>query len=265
MPTPDQTWTVVDLRTFARTNHINLHSASRKADILEHIREFLGKGSVKRKSPVKKASPVKPAKPIVLSKPIKPIASPPKTKQSNKRTKQVERREKRTKALTENIIFFNEPNGMEKYRNFSPWSTASFYDGNDNLFINAAQYIVYCKALLSEDLATAQAVLKAKSQDKINKLNDQIKGFDINIWDQNKDIIVERANYFKFTQNPIVNELLKRTDDALLVYANPDDADLGIGMTSQQASNVDPSAYIGQNVLGKAIMRVRSTINLNLN
>ena len=172
----------------------------------------------------------------------------------------MERKEKRTKALEENIIFFDEPNGMEKYRNFSPWSTASFYDGDEKLFINAAQYIIYCKALLSEDLNTAQAVLKAKSPDVITKLNSKIKGFDQALWDQNKDIIVERANYFKFTQNPIVNDLLKRTGNALLVYASPDDADLGIGMTSQQATNVDPTDYIGQNVLGKAIMRVRSTL-----
>jgi ribA/ribD-fused uncharacterized protein len=107
---------------------------------------------------------------------------------------------------------------------------------------------------------TAQALVKAKSQDAITKLNKSIKGFDQDKWDEHKNKIVEDANYFKFSQNPILEELLKRSDDALIVYANPDDADLGIGMTSLQASNVDPTSYIGQNVLGKAIMRVRSRI-----
>ena len=61
----------------------------------------------------------------------------------------------------------------------------------------------------------------------------------------------------KFSQNSIINNKLKATNDKMLYEAAKYDKIWGIGYSGCDAISIHPSKY-GQNLLGKALMEIRN-------
>ena len=77
-------------------------------------------------------------------------------------------------------------------------------------------------------------------------------------WERVRVGVMEYACYLKFSQNHNIGQALLDTGDTELVEAAPNDNVWGIGMSENQAQNVDPSFWPGTNLLGKVLMRVRN-------
>ena len=58
-------------------------------------------------------------------------------------------------------------------------------------------------------------------------------------------------------QNPDLKERLLSTGDAILAEASPKDRIWGIGLDAKTASGMEPNAWPGMNLLGKALMELR--------
>ena len=88
----------------------------------------------------------------------------------------------------------------------------------------------------------------------IRKIHDEY------IWDKHKFDIVVNANYLKFTQDETLKKLLLSTRDKTIVEASPEDNIWGIGLLYNDNRVLDESNWQGENLLGKAIMKVRTML-----
>lgn len=142
---------------------------------------------------------------------------------------------------------------------FSQWYPSTFVE-NGNTFKNAEMYMMYEKALLFGDQETAQKILKADHPSKAKKLGREVKGFNPKKWDEHKLDIVIKGNYLKFTQKEKLKEILLSTEGTRMVEASPYDKIWGIGLDEDDAKKVSESSWPGENLLGKALDEVRTTI-----
>ena len=85
-----------------------------------------------------------------------------------------------------------------------------------------------------------------------------VSGFQEESWRQVREQIVLCGNFQKFLQNPPLRSFLLQTGDRILVEANPYDRIWGIGMSKYQSGIQDPGNWRGLNLLGFALMQVRT-------
>ena len=128
-------------------------------------------------------------------------------------------------------------------------------------FHSVEQYFHFNKALLTNDLSSAQQILAASTPKECRRLGQQVKGFQDEPWAAIARQVVERGVYLKFAQNPKLAEYLLGTGVAELVEASPFDARWGIGVPAHNALHVPRSRW-GTNWLGHALMRVRARLRL---
>ena len=69
--------------------------------------------------------------------------------------------------------------------------------------------------------------------------------------------VVVKGNIAKFSQNEKPLDLLLSTDDKILVEASPKDTVWGIGLDESSSEAIQPRKWIGENLLGFALMEVR--------
>jgi len=68
------------------------------------------------------------------------------------------------------------------------------------------------------------------------------------------------GNYARFSQNPDQRELLFATRGTTLVEASPHDRVWGIGLAADDPRALDRSQWLGLNLLGEALTRVREAL-----
>jgi ribA/ribD-fused uncharacterized protein len=111
------------------------------------------------------------------------------------------------------------------------------------------------KALLVSDLATAQKILDAPGPAEAKALGREVKNFGHETWERNCDAIVEEGNYLKFSQDDVLKGILLGTGNREIVERSLDDRFWGVGCDRENAeANI---GSWGENMLGKALMRVR--------
>jgi len=115
-----------------------------------------------------------------------------------------------------------------------------------------------CLTFDKNNISLLNNILFEKSPAKIKAYGRQVKNFDDKIWDNIKYNIMLDGLRFKFKQNIIINNKLKATNNKTLYEASKYDKIWGIGC-DYDAIYINPSKY-GQNLLGKALMEIRSEI-----
>jgi ribA/ribD-fused uncharacterized protein len=157
--------------------------------------------------------------------------------------------------MTHNFTFF--------YGSFDPFS--NWYQPNK--FIHAGveyncseQYMMHKKALLFNDIEVANLIMEQIHPRQQKMLGKEVRGFVKSIWDENcQDIMVEGL-ISKFTQNERLKQTLLNTGETILVEASPYDKIWGIGLSENDPRALDETKWLGQNLLGKVLMRVRNVI-----
>jgi ribA/ribD-fused uncharacterized protein len=139
---------------------------------------------------------------------------------------------------------------------FSQWYRASFVV-DDHTFSCAEQYMMYGKAQLFADAATAAEILAADHPRQHKALGRKITPFDDATWRRNREAIVLAGNRAKFTQNPALLAQLLATRGTTLVEASPYDQIWGIGLAANDPRAADPAQWKGQNLLGKILTALR--------
>jgi ribA/ribD-fused uncharacterized protein len=142
---------------------------------------------------------------------------------------------------------------------FSQWYPASFRVEGIT-YLHNEQYMMAKKALLFKDTRTYNKIMAEADPAVCKALGKSAANFDQQLWDSCKDEIIYNANYAKFSQNPALKAALLATGDAIIAEASPGDKIWGIGMKATDPNSKDPSKWPGQNLLGKALMRVRSEL-----
>ena len=135
------------------------------------------------------------------------------------------------------------------YGQFSNWWLCPVKIYN-RTFVSSEQALMYAKAMMFSDTEVANKILQTDHQAKIKALGREVKNFDNVTWDLHKSAVMEEILLAKFSQNEDLKQLLINTGNDYIIEDSPLDYIWGIGKDRS-----------GQNLLGKALMRVRRAIN----
>ncbi len=141
----------------------------------------------------------------------------------------------------------------------SQWFAAPF-QAEGKLFPTSEHYMMAKKAELFGEPALALQILEAKDPGKAKALGRAVKHFDEQTWQAHRWGIVVEANKHKFGQHPRLQHYLLGTGSRVLVEASPVDAIWGIGLDAMSPAAANPSQWNGLNLLGFALMEVRSAL-----
>ncbi|EKZ4974847.1 NADAR family protein [Listeria monocytogenes] len=142
---------------------------------------------------------------------------------------------------------------------FSQWWICSFkVDGVE--YNCAEQFMMAEKAKLFNDMEMREKILAAKHPKQAKDFGRLIRGFQEDIWLENRFNIVMRANQAKFSQNEELKKFLMQTKNRILVEASPVDKIWGIGMATDNKNVENPLYWKGLNLLGFALMVVRDEL-----
>jgi ribA/ribD-fused uncharacterized protein len=156
--------------------------------------------------------------------------------------------------MTHNFTFF--------WRNRSPFSNwyPSVFTHNGVTYTRGEQYMMHMKALMFGDLEIAARIMETDDPAVHKALGRQVKGYVDAVWAAKRvDIMVEGLTS-KFSQNSRLKETLLATGDTEIVEASPVDRIWGIGLEESDPRALDKSKWLGQNLLGITLMRVRDEL-----
>ena len=169
------------------------------------------------------------------------------------------------------VMFLRHREGAP-FREFSQWFNKNFFSNEDipynmeflsefifkQTFSNREQYMMVYKALIFEDFDIADKILHTSDPKIIKALGRNVRNYDEETWGKYKYKIVVNGNYLQFSQDAHMKEILLNTDNKIIIEASPYDRVWGIGYSEKNALlNKD---NWGQNLLGKALMEVRSIL-----
>jgi ribA/ribD-fused uncharacterized protein len=168
-----------------------------------------------------------------------------------------------TMLTTKKIIPFYS-HTKSNYKCFSQFSRCRFTI--DSIEYNCAeQWMMASKArtFTGNDNILAE-ILQNNDPAKIKGLGRKVQNYDEQIWSRVRYEVVVKGNYAKFSQNDNLKKILLDTKDAILVEASPYDRIWGVGLGIDNPDVNNPAKWIGQNLLGKALMEVREQLASNL-
>ena len=143
---------------------------------------------------------------------------------------------------------------------FGQWFKCEF-TVDEIKYLSAEQWMMAQKAKVMGDNNTLKKILEANDPSTCKQLGRQIKPWDQKKWDDNKEEIVYKGNYHKFSQNEdLKKELLSFDTKKTFVEASANDKIWGIGIDTANKQADDDKNWLGTNLLGKAITKVRNDL-----
>ncbi|AYY82470.1 MULTISPECIES: NADAR family protein [Proteus] len=142
---------------------------------------------------------------------------------------------------------------------FSQWYPAPFIL-DDVHYVSAEHYMMAEKAKLFNDIEIRERIITTSNPGTAKALGREVKGFNQEIWEQQRMAIVIRANIAKFSQNNALGNFLISTGNRVLVEASPVDKIWGVGLSEQDKEIGNPLLWNGLNLLGFALMKVRRVL-----
>ena len=130
----------------------------------------------------------------------------------------------------------------------------------DKKFNTNEQYMMYCKAVEFGDLESASNILNETEPKQQKIYGRNVKNFDDDKWNLVADSYVYDANYAKFSQHSDLKEKLLATGDKLIAECGTYDKRWANGLSIEDALKINPDEWIGENRLGKVIMKVRTNL-----
>jgi ribA/ribD-fused uncharacterized protein len=141
----------------------------------------------------------------------------------------------------------------------SQWYPAPFtVDGVR--YATAEHYMMAGKARLFGDTEAERLVLASDDPGKAKGAGRRVSGFDEDIWAAHRYDLVVAANIAKFGRHSPLKNFLLGTGNRVLVEASPTDTVWGIGLSAAQPEARHPSQWRGLNLLGFALMDVRTSL-----
>ena len=110
------------------------------------------------------------------------------------------------------------------------------------------------------DTDSAQKVLATEDTKKQQAIGRNAKGYVGSVWSGMRQLVAVRGLLAKFSQNDDLKKMLLDTGDAWLVECAHSDTTWACGIRLNEEERFDSSKWRGQNILGFALMEVRSIL-----
>ena len=155
------------------------------------------------------------------------------------------------------VIGFHNPD--ESYGFLSNWYLSDFtVDGIK--FSSMEQYMMYQKAVMFKDKDIASQILKTDDVARIKDFGRQVSNYNDTVWNGMRQIVIYKGLLEKFRQNEKLKKALLDTGDDILAECAVSDKIWGIGLSMKDSNRNDIKSWKGQNLLGFALMLVRSEL-----
>lgn len=155
------------------------------------------------------------------------------------------------------IICFHNPDEENGY--LSNWYKSNFIV-NGIEFTSMEQYMMYMKAMTFKDKEIAEKILKTEDVSQIKALGREVHNYNDTVWNGVRQLIVYKGLLEKFSQNSELRKELKDTNDSILAECAVKDRIWGIGLSMTDNDRFNMGKWKGQNLLGFALMQVRSKL-----
>lgn len=149
--------------------------------------------------------------------------------------------------------------GTVKSSCLSQWYPAAF-ELEGIVYPTAEHWMMASKARLFGDDVILHEILEAADPKTAKALGRKVKDFEDDVWKRNCRRLVTQGNVAKFSQNDELRMFLIGTEDHVIVEASPFDRIWGIGLSVSNEKSKHPSTWLGQNLLGFALMDVRERV-----
>lgn len=110
------------------------------------------------------------------------------------------------------------------------------------------------------DKDTAVKILATDDVAEIKALGRLVANYNESYWNGVRQIIVFEGLIAKFSQNEDLKSQLKATEDCILAECAVNDRIWGIGLSMNDPDRLERDKWIGQNLLGYALMMVRERL-----
>ncbi len=120
--------------------------------------------------------------------------------------------------------------------------------------------MMYRKAICFHDNNIAVQILETGDAVRIKDLGRHVSGYDENLWNGVRQLVVYEGLLAKFSQNDKLQEQLKATGNTVLAECAVKDRIWGIGLSVNDPDRFDRTKWKGQNLLGYALMMVRDRL-----
>lgn len=155
-------------------------------------------------------------------------------------------------------IYFHKP--KEPYGFLSNWWPSPFVLEGIH-FNSTEQYIMYKKCAIFGDTAAAKAVMATDDPAQQQLIARNAKGYNDVVWKGMRQVIAMRGLVEKFAQNPDLLKQLQDTGDSYLVECAVSDKAWACGISLYDKARFDISNWKGSNILGFALMEVRTMLS----
>jgi hypothetical protein len=138
------------------------------------------------------------------------------------------------------------------------WPCRFSIDGHE--YTSAEQYMMAAKARLFGDDDALEAILGVDDPAQVKALGRAVRGYDDARWAAFRFDAVVAGSRAKLGQDHALRAYLLATAPRVLVEASPKDRVWGIGLGAKDTRAHDPAAWLGENLLGFALMRARALL-----
>ena len=145
----------------------------------------------------------------------------------------------------------------------SQWYDCRFEISGES-YHTTEQYMMAKKAELFGDKTTLKNIMEADNPSDYKALGREVQNFDAETWDREKYGIVLTGNVAKFSQNPELFGFLNGSGDSVLVEASPYDEIWGVRLRIDDPRINNPNEWLGENLLGFALMETRDILRERL-
>ena len=175
-------------------------------------------------------------------------------------------------AKPEKFIFFMSTDGPHGWAsNFHVEKNG--YCSNGLQFLTSEHHLMFLKAEVFKDTKIMARILEAGTPREAKKLGRQVSPYDEQTWSVFRYRSLYKALECKFLASPRLAQLLLKTGDKFLVEAADFDSKFGIGLSEFSSEihrgckiratgefDVAPQDWLGENLLGIALMELRSNL-----
>ena len=146
------------------------------------------------------------------------------------------------------------------YGKNSPYSNFHYVEFDYKGYkVTSSEQAFMLEEALMFDNSMVEAILATTNPMEIKKLGRKVKNYNEVKWNEVRFGIMVDILLAKFSVEPLKSQLLS-TGDELMVEASPTDRIWGAGLVIGDPRLNYPNYYPGQNLLGKALMEVRTRL-----
>ena len=131
---------------------------------------------------------------------------------------------------------------------------------NGECLSSMEKFLMSSKAKFFGDQELVHKISHEDNPAAIKKWGGQVKNYNPLIWQNEIEHVLHEALLAKFNQNIDLSSFLIATGDTSLAEANQYDSVYGIDLSLKHKDLLDKQKWLGKNLLGNALMKVRKNL-----